>query len=36
MPTLRSALIGGVAVVVLATTLAVWQGITPRSIKQSM
>jgi O-antigen/teichoic acid export membrane protein len=36
MPTLRSALIGGVAVAVLAATLAVWQGITPRSIKQSM
>jgi O-antigen/teichoic acid export membrane protein len=36
MPILRSAAIGGVAVVVLVGSLAIWQGITPRSIRAAM
>jgi O-antigen/teichoic acid export membrane protein len=36
MPILRSTAIGGAAFAVLAATLAIWQGITPRSIRAAM
>lgn len=36
MPVLRASAIGGVAFAVLAGSLAVWQGITPKSIKAAM
>jgi len=36
MPVLRASAIGGLAIVILIATLALWQGITPRSIKASM
>lgn len=36
MPVLRASAIGGTAFVVLAATLAIWQDITPRSIRAAM
>jgi O-antigen/teichoic acid export membrane protein len=36
MPILRAAAIGGLAFLVLAATLALWQNITPRSIRAAM